>query len=354
MLQEIINLTITVSGFVLVMMLIIEYLNVQTGGRLIDPLQKSSWLQIVLSAAVGVLPGCLGSYAVVSLYLHRVLSFGSLVAGLTASFGDEALIMFSMMPGEALKLSVMLIITGIALGLLVSLFIKKHPVSKQKMHFEIHQHDNQYAGAGWLSSIKQNFAPISFHRAILIFSHLFLLYLLLTGYLSHSHDTHSHHGPAEHMIDSGRITFIIFTFIALFIMLIVPDHFLEEHLWGHIIKKHFLRITLWVFGTILFIELALQYLHFEEWIETNQFIILLIALIIGIIPQSGPNLIFISMFAQGSIPFSTVFANSIVHEGHGALPLLAESKKSFAMIKAVKIIAGLIIGITGLLIAGKI
>jgi len=49
------------------------------------------------------------------------------------------------------------------------------------------------------------------------------------------------------------------------------------------------------------------------------------------------------MFFAGQIPFSILLANSIVQDGHGALPLLAESKKSFIYMKLINMIVGLIV-----------
>ena len=79
------------------------------------------------------------------------------------------------------------------------------------------------------------------------------------------------------------------------------------------------------------------------------FIILIIALLVGIIPESGPHYLFILLFIQGTIPFSILLANSIVQDGHGALPLLADSKRSFVYIKAINFGVGLLIGGLGLL-----
>ena len=79
-------------------------------------------------------------------------------------------------------------------------------------------------------------------------------------------------------------------------------------------------------------------------------IVLVVAIIVGIIPESGPHLIFVTLFAQGSIPFSVLLASSIVQDGHGMLPLLAESRRAFLSVKIVNVIYALFIGITGYLI----
>ncbi len=71
--------------------------------------------------------------------------------------------------------------------------------------------------------------------------------------------------------------------------------------------------------------------------------------LIGLIPESGPHVIFVTLYVGGTIPLSVLMANFIVHEGHGLLPLLAESRKSFVQIKAVKLLFGLLVG--GLMLA---
>lgn len=72
--------------------------------------------------------------------------------------------------------------------------------------------------------------------------------------------------------------------------------------------------------------------------------ILLIAAFIGIIPESGPHLIFVMVYAQGLIPFSVLFTASFVQDGHGMLPLLSYSIKDSVLIKAFNLAFGLIVG----------
>ena len=86
------------------------------------------------------------------------------------------------------------------------------------------------------------------------------------------------------------------------------------------------------------------------WIANNMFVVLAVALLIGIIPESGPHLVFVTLFASGTIPFSILLASSIVQDGHGMLPLLAESKRGFLSVKAVNLVFGAIAGIIGLLL----
>ena len=81
---------VLISGLVVVMMMIIESFNVESDGRMFRSLRKSGFAQVVVSSLLGTIPGCVGGFAAVSLYTHRMLSFGALVAMMIATVGDES------------------------------------------------------------------------------------------------------------------------------------------------------------------------------------------------------------------------------------------------------------------------
>ena len=79
----------------------------------------------------------------------------------------------------------------------------------------------------------------------------------------------------------------------------------------------------------------------------GKLLLLLLALGIGLIPQSGPHLAVVYLFADGIIPFSTLLANCLLQEGHGGIPLMAESPKAFLRLKVVKLVLAAAIGLVG-------
>jgi hypothetical protein len=171
----------------------------------------------------------------------------------------------------------------------------------------------------------------------------------------HSHDAHIHNGHNDATIDilnekSINIAFAIISIITLFFTATANEHFIKEHIWKHVIKKHLLSIFLWTFGTLLVCQFGMQYLDIEHWISNNMVLVILLAVAIGVIPESGPHLVFVTLFAQGILPFYVLLVNSIVQDGHSALPLLAESKMSFAKAKLINIATGLIIGFACLIL----
>ncbi|MBR5073965.1 MAG: arsenic efflux protein [Bacteroidales bacterium] len=129
-------------------------------------------------------------------------------------------------------------------------------------------------------------------------------------------------------------------------------HFLKEHIWEHIVKKHLLSVFLWSFGALVLCGILTEFINIEDWISSHKGympLIILAAAAIGLIPQSGPHIVFILLVAQGTLPFYVLLASAISQQGHVSLPLLAESKKSWILSKAFCAILGIAAGMLGFL-----
>ena len=128
---------VLITGMVVIMMMMIESLNISSGGRFFQRLRNSKFGQIVVSALLGWIPGCLGGFASVSLFSHGMISFGALVAMLIATSGDEAFVMLTLFPGKALLISAIILAVGIAAGVLIDyvgpkLGLKPYALTKRK------------------------------------------------------------------------------------------------------------------------------------------------------------------------------------------------------------------------------
>lgn len=328
--------TLMITYFVLVVMMMIEYITVQSRGRWSKPFGRSGYLQILVASLFGMVPGCLGGFTAVSLYIHRTFNFAALLTTMTATTGDEAFVMFSLFPYKALELHLYLFIISIAVGSSYYLVFKnKSPLKSEEKDIPLHKEDDCTCFEP--GQILPRLRKITFTRALLITgSLLFLLHLFTTA---------EFHRPGSW----EKPTYIIVTLIGLFIVTTVPEHFLTEHLWHHTIKRHIPRIFIWTLIAFLFLDVFLGYFDLDQWIRSNTGIILILALLIGLIPQSGPHIIFVTLFAGGAIPFSVLLANSIVQDGHGAIPLLAESPRSFVIMKTIKLGIGILAGTAGIM-----
>jgi len=81
-------------------------------------------------------------------------------------------------------------------------------------------------------------------------------------------------------------------------------HFLKKHVYGHVIKEHIPRLFLWIFFPMLIINFLMQSFDLTSILPQNKLALIFIAALVGIIPVSGPHIIFVLLFAQGIIPFS--------------------------------------------------
>jgi hypothetical protein len=333
MVIETLKQSLMITSFVFVMMLAIEYINVHTKGSWQDSVQRSRWLQYVLSAFLGATPGCLGAFTIVALYTHNIVSFGALVTVMIATSGDEAYVMFSMFPGKTLLITAILFLLGIIVGFITDILFKPESkiIRKVRKHLDIHEEDECvcYPKGEILNQLKN----LTLQRGLFII----VLALFIGGLLANQL------GPQEW--NWIKITFLIGSLVALFIVSTVPGHFLEEHLWEHIVKVHVPRVFLWTFGALLLMHILLDYLELGTWIQANYLTVMVIACLIGLIPESGPHMIFVTLYAQGAIPFGILLASSIVQDGHGMLPLLAEAKRSFAFCKIINFAVGLLAGL---------
>jgi hypothetical protein len=141
-----------------------------------------------------------------------------------------------------------------------------------------------------------------------------------------------------------RWTILLVLSVTLFIVSTVPDHFLLDHLWKHVVRSHVPRVFLWTWGALAVTHALTQQLNLTTFIADNRWAVLAAASAVGIIPESGPHLLFVTLFAQGALPFSILAANSIVQDGHGMLPLLANSRSAFVVVKAINLTVGLVVG----------
>ena len=142
-----------------------------------------------------------------------------------------------------------------------------------------------------------------------------------------------------------KVTLIALLGVSAYVFITTNEHYLKEHVWKHIVLKHVWRVFLWTFTALAFIDVGLKLFDLGSIIRENLVVVLLIAGVLGIIPESGPHLVFVTLFAKGLIPFSILLTSSIVQDGHGMLPLLAYSVKDSLLVKAFNLVFGLVLGL---------
>lgn len=423
---DILRNSILITGLVAVMMMMIESLNIESRGMFFTGLRRTKVGQVVIAALLGSVPGCMGGFATVSLYTHRMFSFGALIAMMIASSGDEAFMMIAMIPDKALAIFAALFVIAVIAGVAVDMIHDRihgrrcsrtdHSgcgiPSSCRAGYAVHETDGAdhgvpCHGAQEIESShhgdgcrKDNVHGKSIHkrhfgwkRITMFLGLAVFIAALATGKLSHDHnahaaagheacihtenvcctehEAHSHsHGTCSghehghgHSHGNGNefgidllsedwmnVLFAGLSLIVLFVLALGSDHFVEEHIWNHIVKKHIPTIFAWTFGVLLILGIGLRHFDISTWISGNTALMVLLAAAVGIIPESGPHIIFVTLYAAGVIPVPVLLASCISQDGHASLPLLAESKKSFFWAKLINCVLAIAVGYAAMLL----
>ncbi|MEJ2427582.1 MAG: putative manganese transporter [Deltaproteobacteria bacterium] len=288
------NQALMITVFVFVMMLLVDFIDTVSERRLSALMQGGRWRQYTLASFLGSTPGCLGAFMNVSLYVHGVITFGAQLIGLV--------------PCEACRA-----------------VHCDHCLTETRNTLSI----GDLLKPG---NLLTNIQSLSFARFLLLTLIGSFFLLVVTGML----------GPNSW--GWKRITFMCLSLCSLYIALVASEHYLQEHIWDHLIKKHLFRVFLWSFGALFIVYWGLAFWNLEAFIQQNLVWVLVIGALMGLIPESGPHLVFVMMYAQGLIPFSVLFTTSFVQDGHGMLPLLSYSIKDSVLIKIFNLIFGLAVG----------
>lgn len=267
---ELLETTLEISGIVFLMMVLVDFFDVRTRGKIKAIVNKSRWNEYFTASFLGATPGCVGSYINVSMYMHGFMGMGAIASGMIATSGDEAFVMLVRFPEKALFLFGILFLMAVPMGALLDYLLKK--------------------------------LKIEGNPACLMHEH-------------HTQDKERNY-----------------------------KHYFMVHIWQHIFKKHIIRIIIWTFFSLLFVKIGINYFSIETLVTDNIGWVILVASLIGIIPESGPHLVFISLYASGVIPFSALLASSISQDGHGMLPMLSFSVRDSIIIKIFNVCVALIVG----------
>ncbi len=262
--------TVQITLLVTVMMILVDLINVWTKGKIEAFLRgKAKGTQYVVASLIGTVPGCVGGFTNISLYLHGLISFGALSGSMISVSGDEAFVMLALFPKWAMILFAVLFVAGILGGYITDILVKKFNMKICSSCNDLVVHPKE-----------RNFR-----------------------------------------------------------------HYLKDHVYNHIIKRHIWKTALWTFGALLVVAVGLKYIHLEEFTSQYKIAFLFFGALIGLLPESGPHLIFVTLFARGLIPFSVLLTSSMVQDGHGLLPLLSYSVKDSIKIKAFNFVFGITLGL---------
>jgi hypothetical protein len=336
--------SIGITVIVFSTMILLDYFHAGLRERFEKFFQGRFARPFLIASLLGAAGGCTGAFISVSAYMRGIIGIGPVISAMIATLGDETYVMFAMIPGKTVLFLIALFVVGIAGGMLAEktfrlLKITLHPSCGKECHGPFF-HSEDTGCIFSLRTIRENLFRPSFAHC--------LLYAILVTFIV---------GFATGKFESDLWSFenalmIGLLVLNLFVITAASEHYLHEHVWKHLVKQHVGKIFLWTVGTLLIINLSLHFFNLSAFFAQKQNLvwILIFAALVGIIPESGPHIIFVTMFARHLIPFSIMLTNSMVQDGHGLLPLLSVSWKDAVKVKAFSFCFGLLVGLFLLLL----
>jgi len=173
---NILTMTVKITVIVFLMMAVIEYLQLRYQPTMRRGLTGRRWIQYVVAAALGVVPGCAGAFFVVSLYMRGLTSFGALAAVLIATSGDGAFVLLTETPQTAPLLFAICGLAGVPVGFVADALVDKFNI-KLCEHCEPQLHDEDMAASPF--SLSHFVREHVYHH--IIRQHLLSLFLWLLG-----------------------------------------------------------------------------------------------------------------------------------------------------------------------------
>ncbi len=277
-------------------------------------LSKTQKIHVPIAAFLGAIPGCGGAIIVVTQYIQGRISFGSLVAVLTATMGDAAFLILAMEPSTGLLIFSLGIIVGSLSGYIIDIL-----------------HGTQFM----MPESKINIEYEKIHKTFVSNFNIFWILLFIPGFMIG-------------VITAFQIELNIEAYSTIFILVGSAGAILSIFMWslnplsdfqcstdksrGYLSRvidtTNF--VTTWVISGFLIFEIFMYFtsidlkIFFDLWLP----LVPLVAILFGFLPGCGPQVVVATFYLNGFIPLSAELGNAISNDGDALFPAIALAPKA--------------------------
>ena len=277
-------------------------------------LSKTQRLHVGLAAFLGAIPGCGGAIIVVTQYIQGRISFGSLVAVLTATMGDAAFLILAIEPTTGFLIFVIGIIAGSISGYIID-FI----------------HGTNFMNAE--TKIKVEFEKIN--KTFVSNFNFFWLFLFIPGFVigilvafQIELNSNIYNTLLVFIASAGAI-------LSIFMWSLNPLSDFQcstdktRGLLSRVVDTTNF-VTTWVISGFLVFEVFMYFtsldlkIFFDLWLP----FVPLVAILFGFLPGCGPQVVVATFYLNGYIPLSAELGNAISNDGDALFPAIALAPKA--------------------------
>ena len=277
-------------------------------------LSKTQKFHVGIAAFLGAIPGCGGAIIVVTQYIQGRISFGSLVAVLTATMGDAAFLILAIEPTTGLLIFGIGIIVGSISGYIID-FI--HGINFMQSE----------------TKIKVEFEKIN--KTFVSNFNFFWLFLFIPGFILG-------------ILVAFQIDFVSPAYNSLLVFVASAGAILSIFMWSLNPLSDFQCstdksrgllsrvvdttnfVTTWVISGFLVFEIFMYFtsldlkIFFDLWLP----FVPLVAILFGFLPGCGPQVVVATFYLNGYIPLSAELGNAISNDGDALFPAIALAPKA--------------------------
>ena len=303
-------------------------------------LEKTKNLHVPIASFLGAIPGCGGAIIVVTQYIQGRISFGALVAVLTATMGDAAFLILAMEPSTGLLIFVLGIFVGTISGYVVDLI---HGRSFMMTNSEIELE---------FEKLKETFVSKFNIFWLMLFVPGFIIGILLAFQIDVDNFLNLPSNVSiVIMLGSGG------AILSIFMWSLNP---LSDFQCSTDKSRGFLSrvidttnfVSTWVISGFLVFEIFMYFtnidlkLFFDLWLP----FVPLIAILFGFLPGCGPQIVVATFYLNGYIPLSAELGNAISNDGDALFPAIALAPKAAILATIYSAFPAIIVAYTYLVI----
>ncbi|MEC7050271.1 MAG: putative manganese transporter [Pseudomonadota bacterium] len=283
-------------------------------------LRRDTIWQVPVAAGLGALPGCGGAIIVVTQYVTGRLSFGGVVAALTATMGDAAFLLIAQEPLTGLALVVLGFVVGTLSGWIINFihggdFLRSSEIrTDAEVDVEHDDASTPFLDRLWLLILAPG--------------------IVLAGLVAFQVDVDAMF--ATDMLDRPATLLGVVGGVLALSMRLAPSFGIKGDAafsaGSGLIRRTISDtnfVTVWVIFAYLVFELSVYFLGidlktvFDGWALFTP----MIAILLGFLPGCGPQVLVTTMYLSAIIPLSAQIGNALSNDGDALFPAIAIAPK---------------------------
>ena len=295
-------------------------------------MQRAGHLQVPTAALLGALPGCGGAIIVVTRYASGNLSFGAVLATLTATMGDAAFLLLAKEP----QTGILIMVLGFSVGTVTGWVVDR-----------IHEHDFLRADAAPASELKsadvvnQDFSSRLLDKLWMVILIPGIIIGMMQAFqydvnelLANSLIGQVLEQPATTLGFLGGSLCLAMWALPRLVPTLTRDRIIRADdvsnilASGSTIRRTIADtnfVTSWVIFAFLLFEVGIYFTSFDLKGLFDDLAIFtpLVAILIGFLPGCGPQILVTSLYLSGFVPISALIGNAISNDGDALFPAIA-------------------------------